>query len=88
MADTEGAGRGVVYLDSGSMVFKSAVCMDVREALRCRRACSTGTIKVLTAWPGRYGQAVVEGKAGSCVSTEPSSSYWKPIVRTNEWMNE
>ena len=75
MTGAEGAGRGVVYFDSGFMVFKSAVCMEVSEALRCRRACSTGTIKVLTVWPGRYGQAVVEGKAGSCVSTEPSSSY-------------
>lgn len=62
-AIAEGVGRGVTNLDSGSIVMKSVGRMELRDALRFRRACSTGTIMVLTVWPGMYGQAVVEGRA-------------------------
>lgn len=72
----EGAGRGVENLSSGFMVFKSASLMELNEALRFLSECSMGTQRVLTVWPGRYGQAFVEGRDGSYVSVEPSSSYY------------
>lgn len=53
-SDTEtGAGRGVLNLASGSIVLKLSWCIEVRDALRCRKACSMGTLSVLTVWPGR-----------------------------------
>jgi len=35
---------------------------------------------VFTVWPGRYGQAFVVGKDGSCVSEAPSNSYCNASV--------
>lgn len=56
-----GAGLGETNLLAGFMVLKSSSRSDVNEALRFLRDCSTGTQRVLTVWPGRYGQVVVEG---------------------------
>jgi hypothetical protein len=56
-----GAGLGEMNLLAGSIVLKSASCSDVNEALRFLSDCSTGIQRVLTVWPGRYGQVVVDG---------------------------
>lgn len=47
----------------------------LREALRFLSDISAGTTIVLTVWPGRYGHVDVEGRDGSWVSMEPSTSY-------------
>lgn len=70
-----GGGCGVENLAAGSIVWKLSSCKELREALRWRKERSTGTVRVLTVWPGRKGQAVVQGSAGSYVSVEPLTSY-------------
>lgn len=70
-----GGALGVMNLSSGFMVLKLALLKELKEALRFRNDSSVGTSSVLTVCPGRYGQFVVEGRFGSCVSKEPSSSY-------------
>jgi hypothetical protein len=62
------------------MVLKSSSRSDVSEALRLRPDCSTGIQRVLTVWPGRYGQVVVDGWVGSWVSEDASSSYCVVLV--------
>jgi hypothetical protein len=57
------------------MVRKSMERSEVSDALRWRSVCSVGMESVLSGWPGRSGQAVVEGSDGSWTSLEPSSSY-------------
>jgi hypothetical protein len=71
-----GAGLGETNLLAGSMVLKSSSRSDVNEALRFLFDCSTGIQSVLTVWPGRYGQVLVEGCEGSWVSEDASSSYY------------
>jgi hypothetical protein len=56
-----GAGLGDTNLLAGSIVLKSSSRSEFIDALRFRRDCSTGMKSVLTVWPGRYGQVVVEG---------------------------
>ena len=70
-----GAGRGVVNLCLGFIVFRSVARIEFKEALLFLELCSTGTQSVLTVCPGRYGQWFVVDSVGSCVSVVPSSSY-------------
>lgn len=65
----------MVKLAPGSIVWKLSPCNEFREARRLRKERSMGTVRVLTVWPGRKGQAVVQGSAGSYVSVEPLISY-------------
>ncbi len=81
---TGGGGRGVTYLAAGLMVLKSWLRIDVSEALRLRSDRSTGTQRVLTRWPGRNGQAVVDGRAGSCDSVAPSQLILGVRVSDND----
>jgi hypothetical protein len=70
-----GAARGDTNLSAGFMVLKSSCRKEEAEALRFLGDFSVGTAIVLTCCPGKYGQELVDGCEGSCVSWEPSSSY-------------
>lgn len=58
------------------MVRNSCSDKDVSEARRVRLVPSRGIYRVLTFWPGRYGQDVVKGNAELHVSVEPFTSYY------------
>src|SRR3569833_259630 len=62
---TGGGALGVTNLSSGFIVLKSRVRIEFMDALLLRRHCSRGTDSVFTFWPGRKGQAVVDGREGS-----------------------
>ena len=59
-----GAGRGLTYLSSGSIVLVSEATETVELVLVLRGlvlAKLSGTCKTFTSWPGRSGQEVVDG---------------------------
>jgi hypothetical protein len=72
----DGAARGATNLSAGFIVLKSSGRIDEAEALRFLGDLSVGTETVLTCWPGKYGQELVDGCLGSWISFDPSSSYY------------
>lgn len=70
-----GSGRGLLYLSSGFKVLTPDPDAPT-DALRVRNdVFSVGTERMLTDWPGRYGQAVVDGSDSLCTSIPSSTSY-------------
>ena len=80
-----GAGVGDSNRVSGSIVMKDSTCIELVEALLCLKVCSKGTTRVLTVCPGKYGQVFVDGCAGSCISVDPSISYWRASISSCPW---
>lgn len=57
-------GFGLIYLDSGSNVYTSDPAEPDDPSQWWGSIACTGTSKILTCWPGRKGQRLVEGSTG------------------------
>lgn len=76
---TVGGARGARNLSSGFIVLYPEVTAPIEALLSRKGLTSTGTQRRFTGCPGRYGQAVVDGRLASWISVPSSSSYWEAI---------